>query len=73
MKRIICDRCKVEYAPAPDWAQAPKFEYRVKYYYYGGGTYRTATLDLCQDCQNDLNKWLLQKDAEIANGGNGDG
>lgn len=73
MKRIICDRCKVEYTPAPDWAQAPEFEYEVRYYYNGAGyTYRTRTLDLCRNCQVDLNKWLLQKDSEIANGGNGD-
>ena len=61
MKRIICDRCKAEYAPAPDWAQAPEFEYRVRYYYYGGATYRTVTLDLCQDCQKDLDKFIKAK------------
>jgi|GEM_PF-5835291 len=61
MKRIICDRCKVEYAPAPDWTQVPKFEYRVRYYYYGGGTYRAATLDLCQECQKDLDEFIKAK------------
>ena len=72
MKRIICDRCKVEYSPDPDWKQTPEFEYRVRYYWYRAGTYKTMTLDLCRNCQADLNKWLSRKDSEIANGGNGD-
>lgn len=69
MKKLICDRCGAEFSPLPEWAQAPEFEYKVRYYRYCGVTYGTATLDLCRDCQNALDKWMIEKKVKKVKGG----
>lgn len=71
MKKLICDRCGAEFSFLPDWAQAPDFEYRVQYIRLM--PFYTRNLDLCLNCQNDLNKWLLDKKNQEASGGDGNG
>lgn len=57
MKKLICDRCGEEYAPLPDYAQAPASELRVMYCQWLSCRY----LDLCVKCQKDLDSWLKEK------------
>lgn len=57
MKKLICDRCGEEFAPLPDWAQAPAFEYRIVY----ARTFPFLAfdnIDLCRKCQKELYKFL---------------
>lgn len=59
MKKLICDRCGEEYAPLPDYVQAPKYEYRVEY--IATIPFFIRYVDLCDDCKKDFEKWLLEK------------
>lgn len=69
MKLLICDRCKAEYTNTQNWAQAPEYEYRVQYIRLV--PFFTRELELCRDCQKDFNKFMLEKQALIADGGDG--
>lgn len=65
MKKQICDRCGAEFSSVPDW------EYWVQYIRLM--PFYTRNLYLCRYCQNDLNKWLLEKKAKESSGGDGNG
>lgn len=71
MKQFICDRCGEHFRSLPDWAQMPEFEYRVaKFVAFPAG--RMIMMDLCRDCQRELDRFLNEK-AEEEKGGDGDG
>lgn len=59
VKYIVCDRCGEHYRPpTSESAQSIDFEYRVRYYNYSGNKYHTVTVDLCRNCQRDLDLFM---------------
>lgn len=55
----VCDRCGKQFRPIPGFMQAKLPSYKITK--FEGFLHTREEIDLCNECQDDFDKWMKEK------------